>query len=72
MALGCEMDDAVNFIFPNDAPHLVEVGYVGFYECVIRLILDVLEIGKIPGIRKLVEVDDMVVGILVYEKAYNV
>ena len=63
-------DDAVNTVFPDDAAHLVKVGDICLDEGIVRFILDILEVGKVTGIRQLVEVDDMIVGIFVDEKAY--
>ena len=72
MALGCEMDNAVDVVFTDYAAHLVEVGDVRLHESVVRLVLDVLEVGEVAGICQLVEVDDMIVGIFVYKEPHNV
>ena len=72
VALGGEMDDAVDPILPDDAPHLVEVGDVGAHEGVVGLILHIPEVGEIAGVGQLVEVDDAVFGIFVDEEADHV
>ncbi len=56
----------------DDATHFVKVGYVGFYECIVGFVLDVLEIGKVAGIGEFVKVDDVVFGIFVDEESYYV
>ena len=71
MALGCEMDYAVDFILPYYAAHLVEVGYVGLHECVVGPVLDVLQVGEVAGIGQLVEVYDSIIGIFVYKQAHD-
>ena len=35
------------------------------------LIFHILQVGKLSGISELIEVDDIVVGIFVYEQAYD-
>ena len=64
-----EVDYAVDLILPDDASHLVEVGYVGLDEGIVASVLDVTEVGEVAGIGQLVEVYDTVVGIFVYEEA---
>ena len=71
VALGGQMDDAGYLMFADDASHLLEVGNVGLDESVVGTVLDVLEVCEVAGIRQLVEVDDMVVGILVDKKSDN-
>ena len=69
MAFCGEVDYAVDLILPDDASHLVEVCYVGLDEGIVGSVLDVTEVGEVAGIGQLVEVDDTVVGIFVYEEA---
>ena len=72
MALGGEMDDAVDAVLADDAAHLVEVGDVGLHEGIVGLVLDVLEVGEVAGVCEFVEIDYAVVGIFVDEQAHDV
>ena len=63
------MDDAVNLVSPDYASHLVKISYVSLHECVVWLVLNVLEISEVTGVRQLVEIDNMILLILVHEKA---
>ena len=72
MALGGEVYYPVDLVFPDYAPHLFEVSDVGAHESIVRFLLDVLEVGKVAGVCELVEVDNSVIGIFVYEEAYHI
>ena len=71
MALGSEMDDTVNLLVLHQLIESIEVADVHLDKLIIRFVLNVLEVGKVAGIRQLVEVDDAIVGILVHEEANN-
>jgi hypothetical protein len=45
----------------------VEIADIHLNETVIRLILDILQIGKVACIRQLVKVDDSVIRVFVHE-----
>ena len=72
MALGGEVYDACYLMLADYAAHLVEIGDVGLHEGIIRLVLDVFQIGEIARIRQFVEVDNVVVGVFVDEEAHDV
>ena len=72
MALGGEMDDAVDTVTGDDATHLVKVGDVGLDKCVVRLVLDILEVGKVAGVGQLVKVYNIVFGIFVDKQSDDV
>ena len=71
VALGREVDDAVYPVSSDDLAHHVEVGDVATDERVVRPVLDVPEVGQVTGIRELVEVDDVVVGMAVDEQPHD-
>ena len=48
------------------------VADVRLYEDIVGFRLYILQVRKVAGISKLVEVDDVILGILVHEEAYNV
>ena len=72
VAFGGQMDDAVHTVLPDEFAHLVEIANVRFDESIVRPVFDVFQIGQVSGVGQLVQIDNMVVRILVDEKAYHV
>ena len=72
VALSSQMDDAIDILLPHQFVHPVEIADVSLDERIVRPVLDVLEVGKIAGIGQLIDIDDMIVGILRHEKAHYV
>ena len=71
MALCCKVDDAVDVLVLHQLVEGIEVADVHPDELVVRLVLDVLEVGEVAGIGQLVKIDDLVLGIFVYEESYD-
>ena len=71
VTLGGQMDDAVDLLVLHQLIEGVEVTDVHPDELVIRFVLNVLQIGQIAGIGELVEIDDIILGILVHKEANN-
>ena len=71
VTFGRQMDNTVNLVFSDYPPHRFDVGDISLYECIIRLILYILEICEIPGIRELVEIYNPIIGIFVYEQSHH-
>ena len=71
MALGSEVDDAVDVLVLHQFVHAVEVTNVHADELVVRLIFDILEIGEVAGVGQLVEVDNPVLRVLVDKQPYH-
>ena len=69
MALSGEMDDAVNVLILHQLVECFEVTDVHLDKLVVGLIFYILEVGKVAGIGQLIQVYDVVLRILVYEKA---
>ena len=72
MALGSQVDDAVDVVLTHYVEHLVEVADVGAHEGVVGALFYIFEVGEVAGIGELVEVDDMVLGVFVDEEAHYV
>ena len=72
MTLGSKVDDTVHLLLLHQLIEGVEVADVHLHKLVVGLILDVLQIGKVAGIGQLVEVDDVILGILVHKQAHHV
>ena len=70
MALRRQMDDAGDMLLLHEGIDRIEITDVRTYEAVIRLVLDVLEVGKVAGIRQFVHIDNAVLGVLVHEQPY--
>ena len=64
------MDDAVNMVFLHELLYCVEVADVCLHECVVRPVLNVLEVSQIAGISQLIEVYDVILWIFIYEQSY--
>lgn len=71
MAFGCEVDDAVNIVFPHDVEHGIEVADVGFFKSVIGHVFDVFQILQIACIGQFVEVDNAIFRIFVDKQSDN-
>ena len=69
MALGSEMDDTVYLLVLHQLIEGVEVADIHLDKLIIGFVLDVLEVGKVAGIRQLVEADYFVLWIFVHEEA---
>ena len=72
MAFSSKVDDTVNLFILHELVEGIEVADVHPDKLVVRFVLDVLEVGEIACVCQLVEVDDVVLGILVHEEANNV
>lgn len=53
----------------HQGEHRIEVADVFLHERVVGLVLDVVQVSQVAGVGQLVEVDDVVVGVLVDEQA---
>ena len=72
VALGCKVDYPVNVVLLHQRLHRFIIADVRLYKRIILLALDVLQVCQISCIRQLVEVDNVVFGVFVYEQSYNV
>jgi hypothetical protein len=68
MTLGCEMDDAVHVLILNELEHVLEVADVHADKLVVRLVFNVLQVGKVASVGEFVEVDDLILGIFIDEQ----
>ena len=68
VALGGEVDDAVDLLVLHQLQHPFEIADVHLHEAVVRPVLDVFQVREIPRVGELVEVDDPVIGIFVDEQ----
>ena len=67
MRLGCKVDDAVDLLVLHQLIEGIEVADVHLDELVVRLVLHILEVGKVTSVGKLVNVDNLVIRIFIYE-----
>ena len=72
VAFGGQVDDTVYVVLLHHFLHLVIVADVCLHEDIVFLVLDVFQVGQVTGIRQLVQIDDAVFRILVYEEANHV
>lgn len=66
------MYDGIVLLFGKEGVYKSGIHNVAFNEAVIAFGFNILQVGKVSGVGKLVEVVDGVVGILVYEEAHHV
>ena len=71
MTLCCQMNYAIDMLLLHQFVERLEVADVHLHEFVVRLVLDVLEVGEVAGVSQFVEIDDVVFGILVHEQSYH-
>ena len=71
MALGCQMDYAIDLLILHELVEGIKVADVHPDELVVWLVLNVLEVSQIAGIGQLVKIDNLVLGIFVDEQAYH-
>ena len=69
VALGRKVDYAVDGVLPHEREHGIIVADVPLDKCVVGLVLDITEVCQVAGVGQFVEIDDVVVGIGVDEKA---
>ena len=72
VGLGCKVDNPVDLLVLHQFIDTFEVADVHLDKLVVRLVLYVLEIGKIACVGELVQIDNPVVRILIHEKPYYV
>ena len=58
VALGREMNDAVDIIFLKYLIDRFRIADIGFYKCIVGTVLDILKILEITGVCQLVDVDN--------------
>ena len=67
VTLCSEVDDAIDLLVLHQLVESIEVADVHLYKLVVRCLLNVLEVCQVAGIRQLVEINDVILGILVHE-----
>ena len=72
VALGSQVDHAVDAVFLEDAADRPEVADVGAHEHVVRGLLDVPEVRQVARVGQLVQVHYPVLRVFVHEKADDV
>ena len=71
MAFCCQMYHTINIILFKKLYYSLKVTNISFYKSIIRLLFNVCQIGQIPRISQLVEIDDAVVGVFGDEKPHD-
>ena len=72
MAFGRKVDDPVDIILTEQRPQHIQVADVTLLEHVVRGILDVPQVGKVPRVGQFVQVHDPVIRVFRHEQAYYV
>ena len=66
------MDHTVHLLFLHEGQDTFKVADIHLDEPVIGPVLDVLEVGKVARISKLIQVDDPVIRVFIHEQPYDV
>ena len=72
MTLGSKVYNAINIVLLEQSVYSLEIADVSLHKCVVWLILYILEICQITRLGELIEVNDVILWILIYEKTYYV
>lgn len=72
MTFGSEVDHAIEVMLFEEALNKVSINNISSYKKVVRIVLDIGEVGKITCIGKLIEIYDLIVRVAVHEPSYNV
>ena len=72
MGLGCKVYDAIDIFILHKLADSFEVADVKSNELVVRFILNILKIGKVTGVSKLIDIYYAIVRVLVYQQPYYV
>ena len=71
MALGRKMNDTIDMFLLKECYYRIKISDVGLYEMVVGPVFNVLQIGEITCISKLIKVVNLVIGIGVHEQSYD-
>ncbi len=72
MALGRQVQHAVDAVFGEESLHGGEVGDIGTHEGVVEPALQIAQVGSVARIGQRVEVHNTVVGVFIREKPHHV
>jgi hypothetical protein len=66
------VDDAIDLLVLHELVEGVEVADVHADKLVVGTTLDIFQVRQVASVGQLIKVDNLILGILVYEKAYYV
>ena len=70
MAFRCQMDHSVDTVLPEQFQYLFKITDICFYKSIIRLLFDVCQIGQIPRISQLIQINDMIFRIFRHKQTH--
>jgi hypothetical protein len=70
MGLCRKMYDTVDLFLLHELADGIEVADIQPYKLIVRPVLDILEIGKVTGISKFINIDNAIFRVLVYQQPY--
>ena len=71
MAFRCQMDHSVDAVLPEQFQYLFKITDICFYKSIIRLLFNVCQIGQIPRISQLIQINDMIFRIFRHKQTHN-
>ena len=64
------MDHSVDTVLPEQFQYLFKITDICFYKSIIRLLFDVCQIGQIPRISQLIQINDMIFRIFRHKQTH--
>ena len=71
MALCSQVDDTIDLLLLHEFIKSLEVADIHLDKLIVGLVLDILQVGQVARVGQLIDVDDVILGIFVHEKAYH-
>ncbi len=71
MALCGQVNDAVHLLLLHETEHPLKVADVHLHKLIIGLVLNILEVGKVPGVGEFVQVNNMILRVFVHKQAHH-
>ena len=66
-----KVNDAVYLLFLHETEHPFKVTDVHLYKLVIGLVLNILEVGKVPRVSEFVQVNNVILRVFVHKQAHH-
>ena len=70
VTLGGQMDNAVDLVLLHQRQDGIEIANIGFDKHIVGFVFDVFQVGQVAGIGQLIEIYNVIIGILVDKKAH--
>ena len=69
MALSSQVDDTINLLILHQLVESIKIADIHLHKLVVGFVLDIFQVSQVTSISQLVEVDNVIIGILVHKQA---